>query len=258
MGWLKKDPTSLASTEMELAQRYPDLRFIVVDDVVLLHGSFPIISDGVELDRFQVRICVLPSFPDVLPHVEETGFRIPDSVDWHKFSDGSLCVMVPEEWLLSPNPDSLVAYLDGPLRNYFINHALAEAGQPRPMGERSHGSKGLLEAYGEMVGTTDVKAIPRYLDAISAKKLKSQWRCPCGSVQRIQDCHGKEVAALRERIPRRVAERAATRLRAATGAEFAAAAKRRAATARAATAKPSDEAAAARSGPPVDPVAKTV
>lgn len=253
MGWLKKDPTLLVSTEKELAERYPDLRFIVVDDVVLLNGSFPIISDGVELDRFQVRICVLPSFPEVLPHVKETGFRIPDSVDWHKFSDGSLCLMVPEEWLLTPNPNSLVAYLDGPLRNFFINHALAEAGQPRPMGERSHGSRGLLEAYGEMVGTTDARAIPRFLDAVSAKRVRSHWNCPCGSASRLQDCHGMQIAALRDRIPRHVAKRAADRLRAAQAREFAAAAKRRAAQA----ARAAASAGSTGSTPPVEVVGKS-
>lgn len=203
----------LVGLREELRKKYPDLHLTVESDGGFLRGSFPVINDGVELDRFHVEVWIPPEFPKEIPVVYETAGRIPHTVHWHTFQKGNLCVIVPEEWFLNPNSKSLIAYLDGPLRNFFIGHALAEAGQPRPMGERSHYARGLFEAYGEMVECDNPKAISRYLDYCSAKKLKLHWPCPCGSGKRVSICHFEHLIALRKKIPRWIAEKAYDRLR---------------------------------------------
>src|SRR5688572_28826876 len=139
--WHQVQPNVVSELRAELATRYPDLRLTIEGDVGHLVGSFPIIHDGVELDRFEIRVRIPAEFPRELPTVYEVSGRVPHDVDWHTFKAGNLCVIVPEEWFLTPNYRSLLAYLDGPLRIYFINHALAESGFPRPMGERRHGSR---------------------------------------------------------------------------------------------------------------------
>jgi len=192
--------------------RYPDLALSVGDGFGYLQGSFPIIHEGVELDRFQIEIVVPPEFPREIPRVREKLSRIAHDAHWHTFSRGTLCVIVPEEWLLNVRSQSLIEFLDGPLRNFFISHSLAEEGQPRPMGERRHGSAGLIQSYGEMLHVSDAKAIPRFLDVCATKKLKEHWRCPCGSGLRLSECHAHQVAALRERVPRWVARAARHRL----------------------------------------------
>jgi hypothetical protein len=210
--WHEREPNRLSDLRRALADRYPDLTLSVIEGFGDIHGSFPIIHEGVELDRFQVRIVVPPEFPREIPVVYEKSGRIPHDANWHTFDRGALCVIVPEDWLLDVRSRSLLEFLDGPLRNFFIGHALAEAGQPRPMGERGHGSTGLFQAYGEMLGVADTKAIPRYLDVCSAKKLKRHWKCPCGSGRRLVECHRAEVEALRRRVPRWIAGMARDRL----------------------------------------------
>lgn len=210
--WYQKEPNLAASLREELEKKYPDLQLSITGSNGTLRGSFPVIYEGVELDRLQIEVHIPEGFPAEIPSVQETMGRIPRDVDWHTFSDGHLCVIVPEEWLLNPNSNSLIAYLDGPLRNFFIGHALAEAGQQRAMGERSHGIKGLLESYGEMVGSTDPKAIANYLDYCASKKLKSHWKCPCGSGKRVKICHLGHMITLRRKIPRWIAKKAHDRL----------------------------------------------
>jgi hypothetical protein len=50
------------------------------------------------------------------------------------------------------------------------------------------------------------------LDYLASKKAKGHWACPCGSTKRLRDCHAKQFADLRERIPRRIAAGALKRL----------------------------------------------
>jgi hypothetical protein len=213
MPWHREEPNVVEHLRADLARKYPDLHLSLDGDVGYLRGTFPVIHDGVELDRFTVEIRIPEAFPREIPIVFEKAHRIPHDVDWHTFQSGNLCVIVPEEWFLNPHSDSLIAYLDGPLRNYFINHALAEAGQPRPMGARDHGAPGLFEAYGEIVGTTNHSAIVKYLDYCTAKKLKLHWKCPCGSGRRVSICHLGKVIELRKRVPRWIAEKALNRLK---------------------------------------------
>lgn len=211
--WHEVEPNVTSELRVELGKKYPDLRLTIDGEIGHLVGSFPIVHEGVELDRFEIKVRVPAEFPRELPTVYEVGGRIPHDVDWHTFKAGNLCVIVPEEWFLNQNYRSLIAYLEGPLRNYFVNHALAEAGHVRPMGERRHGSRGLYDAYGDMVGTTDTLAIIRYLRFCASPKIKAHWKCPCGSGKRVEICHLAHVLSLRKQIPQWVASKAFNRLK---------------------------------------------
>ena len=103
--------------------------------------------------------------------------------------------------------------LEGPVHNFFLGQSLIEAGEPWPFGERKHGFEGLLESYGELIGTTEVTVISKYLECLSKKEIKGHWDCPCGSGKRIRDCHKASLMILRRRLPQQVAARALSRLR---------------------------------------------
>jgi len=210
--WFRRSPSLLTELRKEIEAKYPDLAVSVRGEVGLLRGSFPILHDGAELDRFQIEVFIPPDFPKRIPMVRETAGRIPHAPDWHTHEKGTLCVVVPEEWLVNAAAGSILAFLDGPLRNYFLNHALAEAGVGRSMGERSHGSDGLLEAYGELVEEKEPAVIKRYLDYVGKEQVKGHWECPCGSGMKMRKCHFSKVLHLRTRIPVWVAKSALQRL----------------------------------------------
>src|SRR5207253_22252 len=139
-------------------------------------------------------------WPKGTPILRETGGRIPWVSHRHVNPNGVACPIVPEEWLLNPQHDSVLAFLDGPVRNFFLGQSLAERGDAWPFGERPHGRAGLLQSYGEMLGTTDQSAIPAYLDCLSRREIKGHFECPCGSGKRVRNCHLAELQKLHQKI----------------------------------------------------------
>ena len=99
-------------------------------------------------------------------------------------------------------------FLDGPLRNYLLGNTLVEMGEPWPFGEWSHGSQGVREFYGELLGTTDSTVIARYLAYLGKPILRGHWSCPCGSRKKVRDCHLQALRTLRTQVPAEVARAA--------------------------------------------------
>ena len=123
------------------------------------------------------------------------------------------CLFVPEEWLLRPQEEkTLIRYLDGPVRNYFLWQSLFERGESPPWKERSHGIPGLIEAYGDMVGMQGKEAIIGCLIILSKTAFKGHWICPCRSGQKIRYCHSQHLQNLRLKIFPQVARLALRRL----------------------------------------------
>ena len=196
--------------EEQVQQRYPDLRLVGENGKHSLCGSFPIEHDERVLDRFSIEIS-FPQGPNGLPDITETAHRIPRTRERHINPDGTICTEVPEIWLLK-GKKSLLDYLDGPVRNYFLGQLLVEQGELWPFGEWDHGKLGLLQAYGELLGVEGETAIRRLSDCLSHKKVKAHWACPCGSGKQIRSCHLAGLRRLHQRIPPRIARQALERL----------------------------------------------
>lgn len=194
---------------------YPDLQIVNESGTLYVRGSFPIIHNGIELDRFQIEIEFPPDYPRNLPRVRETASRVPRVVDRHVIpSTGIACLFVEEDWLAAVGREpAFIDFLNGPVRNFFIGQSLVEAGQPWPFGEWPHGKAGVLEVYAGWFGTDDEPTIRRYLDCLSKEGLKGHWDCPCGSGRGIRACHRDMLRALRQRIPTWAARMALQRLK---------------------------------------------
>jgi hypothetical protein len=102
--------------------------------------------------------------------------------------------------------------LIGLLFGFWVSQLLVEQGKLWPFGERPHGVPGLLESYGELIGTTDARSLLRYLDYLSKETVKGHWECPCGSKKRLRDCHLEVLKSLRQRISPAIAKKALNRL----------------------------------------------
>jgi hypothetical protein len=97
----------------------------------------------------------------------------------------------------------LTTVVDIPVRNFLIGNSLVEKGEPWPHGDRSHGVQGVLEFYGDLLGTAEPTAIARFLLAIVNRKVRGHWSCPCGSGRIIRKCHKDAVEALRN-VPQEI------------------------------------------------------
>ena len=162
-----------------------------------------------EVDRYQVKITVSDDFPRSLPVVFETAGRIPPDADHHMYGNGSACLFAPgERWRYWPTGSRFVDFLDGPVRSFFIGQALFELTGEWPFGQRSHGAKGIIEAYGEMIRSRNPAVVVRYLEVLSRRKLRPRSPCPCRSGNPMHSCHLPKIASLRAKVPYRDARHA--------------------------------------------------
>jgi hypothetical protein len=196
----------------DLGLKYPDFTVCCTGAKIYIRGAFPVLHEGMVLDRYQIEIEWSDSDTEV-PLLRETGGRIPWIADRHMSRGGMACLFVPEEWLLRPREEkTVIHYLDGPARNYFLWQSLYDRGLSPPWKDRAHGVPGLLEAYGDMVGMEDESPVRRCLEYLSKEQIKGHWPCPCGSGKRTRDCHLTHMRELKSKIPGYIAQLALMRL----------------------------------------------
>lgn len=211
--WHLRNPEGFQREMEEVERAYRNLHFSITGEQVQISGVLPINdADGI-VDGFSILITLLPDYPESLPIVREVGGRIPHHIDRHVLQSGEACVLLPEDrWRSWPKGSSLLSFISGPLRNYFIGQALVERGEPWPFGEWRHGLNGMRDYYREVFGTDDLPAVRRYLECLASKKTKGHWDCPCNSGRRLRDCHTDLIRDLREKMPRSEAIKALSHL----------------------------------------------
>ena len=200
--WHEANPAFYAKEKEQVEAANPNLHFSTRNGKVFLSGSFPLKDGERVVDRYFIEIEFPFNYPCDLPMVREVGGRIPHTADRHMYANGVACLFVPDEraWIC-PEGTSLLEFLDGPVRNFFLGQSVFEMEGVWPFGQRSHGVQGILEFYAEILGTNDRATIIRYLDVLRRKHVKGHWPCPCGSDQRLRKCHLSQIVELRQKIP---------------------------------------------------------
>lgn len=179
--------------ESVLRAKYPTLHALIVDRQCRIRGTFA----AVEADRYALDIALPGNYPHAMPSVWETRGRIPREIDSHVLEDGSLCLGTPLAlWIQLGGDYRMERVIDGPLRSFLIGNSLVEEGEPWPYGHRPHGAAGLLEHFGELIGTSDPKSVGRLLISVWEKKVRGHWLCPCDSGRIIRKCHRDGVCML--------------------------------------------------------------
>ncbi len=119
------------------------------------------------------------------------------------YTDGTACVCLPEDYLLRhPGPFDLLAFLDGPVRDYLIAQALVEAGHPWPHGEWAHGFEGLDDWATGFLGSLPSERKKAYGEVLRLREVKGHLACPCGSGKKLRDCHFALLHRLHGLLPR--------------------------------------------------------
>jgi hypothetical protein len=144
--------------------------------------------------------------------VEEVGGRIPRTADRHVFTDSGACCVLLEDarWEAFPVGASFRTFLEGPVQSYFLGQGLVERGEEWPFGEWSHWTAGVTEYYAEILETTDLTTIRRFVGLLALSEAKGHHECFCGSRQRLRRCCGEVVRKWRARIPSATARRSAS------------------------------------------------
>ncbi|WP_136661626.1 hypothetical protein [Nitratireductor sp. XY-223] len=211
---------TLEEVRRAIAFEQPKLSATQDGSIILIEGEYVLVEktgsaapEG-PISSFEIKIVTSRRYPVQEPAVFEIAGRIPRTAERHINADGDCCVTVWEEWLTNSDDTSFAAFLAGPLYEFFLGQYWFEKTGKWPFGERSHGEKGLVEAYADVLGIPPQKKdVLYYLRILSKDWPKGHWPCPCGSGKRIRHCHRAEVKVLHERVPPRLAKRMLRRLR---------------------------------------------
>ena len=178
-----------------------------------IEGSFQLSGPNGPFDHYVLRLVVSKKFPSIEPLVFETAERIPRIPDRHINSNGSCCLTVWEEWLAIAPDFSFRGFLDGPLKEFFLNQWWFEKDGRWRFGERPHGAPGIVQAYAcvlEIPART--RSVIYYLRLLSQDWPKGHWICPCGSGLKLRDCHKDALSKLHKRLQPILAKRMLRRL----------------------------------------------
>lgn len=182
-------------------RKYPGMRVLPSSShEIKLEGAFGFCADLEERrtieDCYELTIAIPERYPKALPEIEETGGRIPRTVDNHVFPSGNLCLGSPlrlREIAIS-QPD-LTAYTQSALVPYLyaVSH-WKETGERFLFGELAHDAEGLLADYAPILGLEDPGAVLDALQLLGMKRRKANKKpCPCGCGSRLGVCSFNET-----------------------------------------------------------------
>lgn len=205
--WFEADLDNVNQAKAQL-KHFPTLHFFIRDGQAVVFGTYALIHDGVEFDRYSLELWLHDNYPFAPPMVFEVGGRIPRTLDRHTYSNGSLCLGVPEDiWPKPGTAINLEEFLNGPVRNYLMANTLVEQEQPWPFGERAHGIPGIVEYYCESFGICDPPKILTLLMYALKPVARGHWDCFCGSGKRMRNCHPDSISKLCQDVRKEVLER---------------------------------------------------
>jgi hypothetical protein len=211
--WQERTPEALIEVETLLAESWPTLRTEIRERRVAVTGTYPVRHEALIVAEYRVDVVLPDNYPGELPVVRELDGKIPREAEFHvNPADGTLCVVLPDEFWLEHDTCDLGAFLAGPLHTFFLGVLHYARFGEWPFGEHAHGSQGSFEFYCELIGTSDRAEVLRYLGALGKLYPKGHWKCPCGSGKRLRKCHWKKLLALRAKVSRRRAVAAAAAL----------------------------------------------
>lgn len=194
--------TQAEAIRRAIARTQPLLRVSIAGERVVVSGPFDVIHEDVPIDTFHVRIELPKPGDSRAPRIYETAGRLPRELDRHVFADGGLCLFCPAVyWLHGYNKKPFDAFLEGPVRNFFLYQCARDYGVTWPHGELSHTAIGWLEFYSDLFHAPGEEAY-RLLSFVAAHTPSPWAHCPCGRSERpISDCH-PELLNVAARVPR--------------------------------------------------------
>lgn len=188
---------------VELTGVHKGLATIVEHDIeTIVSGMLPFeaSADGLETikESFEIELLIPHDFPDTLPRVKETGFRIEEDYD-HRNPDGTLCLAVPiEQRRVFLEQPSLVGFVNRLVIPYFYGYCFWKKHGRHPFDEASHGNEGILRYYVDTLGLHGDLAALAVICFLFEHGYRGHHECPCGSGLKVRACHGPALRALHE------------------------------------------------------------
>lgn len=190
--------TFLNDVPAALAQ-FPKLHVEERDGISILLGEIDLIQGECLEDSYLIEVHQTDKYPARFPKVFEVGGRIPNNVDWHVMTDGSLCIAAPpDEILACAGGITLYKYLKLWVIPYLYNQTFRKR-NGYFYKERSHGDLGIIESYQEILGIRSIGKIIEALNYVGSHKEPDRTSlCFCGSGKKFRKCHRDQFRTLKK------------------------------------------------------------
>jgi hypothetical protein len=185
--FLKKD-TALT------IKRYPKLSaHVSLDGTNILEGEIDLTDDNnVGIELFKVKLLYTNKFPFAYPKVCETGGRFPKNDErMHINGDGTLCLNTePLEAIDTFHGMSTINFIEKILLPNLAWRICKLEKMDDGLKDFSHGTRGTLEAYMELLEITEPGLVLTYLSKYLENALpKRNDPCLCGIPRKFKRCH---------------------------------------------------------------------
>jgi len=215
--WYITNPEAFQEFKGSIDSKYATLHVLIENDIVYIRGGLILEApNGKEIDRYSVEIQIPDDYPKSVPIVKETGRRLPKTTDRHfNPKDETACLFLPDErYKYYPSNSTIVDFIEGSVKSFFLWQTDYDLNKGKSsFGERGHGIKGIIEFYSEELKTKNLSVIVKFLDYLTAKKIKNYWRCYCGSGKELRYCHINQLNDLRTKILRSDAKKSLAKVR---------------------------------------------
>lgn len=193
----------LAVQITELQQVHTGLTQVSADgNKTILKGPLCFEASAKDLDPitecFEIEIVIPETYPEDLPRVRETGGKIGADYD-HVYESGTLCLAVPiEERRVFLEQPSLLGYVNRLVVPYFYGFCHWKTHDVHPFDESEHGPEGIVHHYMDLLGLTDELTVLAVIAFLYEHGYRGHHSCPCGSEDKVRNCHGKALRELHE------------------------------------------------------------
>jgi hypothetical protein len=178
---------------------------VLRQESVVVHGTYEIaIPDSNEQIEYGICILLPGKYPKNPPVLFCNDSKLPiGHIDRHIMTDGSACLGIYTDimtrWSMRPD---IVNFLDNFAASFLVWQVYYDAHQKPPSwGQRSHFSEGIIEYYAELLGLNKRQPIVEFMKLLARKnRPKGHERCPCGSGERLRNCHRQLLYSAREKV----------------------------------------------------------
>lgn len=182
----------------DVLKKYPSLSIssdkggYILSGEIIMDKSY---NDIPLYENYHLKICIPEDFPVHIPAVFDTNDDVPPSF-MHFMDDNSFCLGAHCDLraFLEDQP-LLAAFIDEIVMSYLYAVSFFKLYGAMPFGQRSHGIKGMIEAYQERYSTGEnYKLLGHFLCiVVGALPYRGHHLCPCGSGKFLRNCHGPKV-----------------------------------------------------------------
>lgn len=186
-------PETVKPQLARLLQEYPELRVMCENQkLIKLYGSVLVhrTANDVTIHKLYELEIVIPLYSDELPYVIDINKLIKTNYP-HRYSDGRLCLATDTEIRIRflEGFDLLTWMLDY-VEVYYFSYEYFQRYGVFPFGDRSHGCRGIIQTYQDNFKTENEYAAYKIMKHIVQHPYRGHHMCPCGSGDKIRDCHG--------------------------------------------------------------------